>query len=1120
MVHAASRHLLLLLAACLALRGRAAAGSDGVAVPKPPSIPHLDDLNVNGSCKAALVRYCSHVLPGNRQKAHCLRDQAKAASERKEHGLSPVCALELAAWFVQAARAGKPVVQGFKDACAEDLEKYCKGVAPNKTTECLKTQGRKGMLTESCNKSMFKLQRWQAANIQLDLGLWMACHQDMNRIPECKALNNSVEPGVKKSCLLKHRTSLSGPCQEKLAVRQRDDAKDIRLNQKAFGICRPQITKFCGDEKYGEARVLKCLWDKQDEDGFSESCKKEVVRLTNHSLSDYRFDYRIRTRCQHAIDTLCATQKAFVDKLPIAELFGKNWQEGKSGQVIQCLKGHYDQIGEDSCKKEMNRIIKIHAVNPFISPVIHRNCQEDVDRFCKKVPAASQNLCLRQHLDRLSPACKNSTLVQGALQSRDIHLNPVLDRLCRPAVKQYCGDVQHGEGQVMECLAKHMNDADFNSRCKSAVQNNLMSNNRDWRLKFGIHEKCQIEAKRLCADKIPTAGGAVLVCLKANVSKIQDEGCRHEVDQLIAQGANNIKLAVGTYSACVDDVKKICPSVTPGLGRVHSCLLHKRKNLSQPCKEAEFQEQRVIAEDLMRHPLARKACKSSLHELCPDAPEVPGAKWACLGLKKDSPKMADACREVVEAHEKMTNYEFHLNPELSKHCAKDADRLCFFEVALANYKDFSSEGAVIGCLIKQKGKITDLACSAGIVKKELQRVQNIFNDPETAKACQSDIMTFCKDVRPGHSGYQVIHKCLQDHMEKLSSDCKAAEHAHLKRQFADVRLQTDIKKMCTTATKKFCNGVVAGKGRVLDCLLENMFHDGMDSDCRDLLKTKQAMLAKHIDFNSHLAQTCKADLALLKNEGPQLETPGADIDRLISHRTRVKSLECLEDIHKTMARQSNDVSAKPNMVEACSQDMKSLCHEVADGAGRMHACLRKHLFNLQSERCKSMVKEVWRWESERILLNPMVQQSCGNEMSTFCPKIEDRNSQALVCLWLHATDQGFGSACSSALESLREAASSVVKNTTASLRLPIANTSLSHIKELAAALAQEKGNEFISYMKAHRGFWDTWGVRILGLLVVSCGAIGLLLMRARRKTVYDIEVAQDANEPAPQKYPA
>lgn len=303
-----------------------------------------------------------------------------------------------------------------------------------------------------------------------------------------------------------------------------------------------------------------------------------------------------------------------------------------------------------------------------------------------------------------------------------------------------------------------------------------------------------------------------------------------------------------------------------------------------------------------------------------------------------------------------------------------------------------------------------------------------------------------------------------------------------------------------------------------------MYHDGMDSDCRDVLKKKQTVLAKNIAFNVGLVANCKEDLATIKRRqgGPPSQAPGEDIDRLVSHRTTVTNMKCREAIKKTMARQSQDVQAKPNMAKECSQDMKSMCSDIADGAGRMHACLRKHMAELKNEHCKAMVREVWKWEAESIHLNPMVHQSCGNELASFCPKIEDRNSQALVCLWLHVRDSGFSSACRSAVELLKEAASKNVTDSSNSLLLTslaggMTNTSL---QQLAKALATEKQTELISFLKTHRGFWDTWGVRILGLLVVSCGVIGFLFVRARRKTIYDIEVAQDANEPAPHKFGA
>ncbi|WP_291516469.1 cysteine rich repeat-containing protein [Bdellovibrio sp. ArHS] len=40
---------------------------------------------------------------------------------------------------------------------------------------------------------------------------------------------------------------------------------------------------------------------------------------------------------------------------------------------------------------------------------------------------------------------------------------------------------------------------------------------------------------------------------------------------------------------CQEDVKKLCPDVQPGDGRIKKCLKDNRENLSQACKEKIIQ---------------------------------------------------------------------------------------------------------------------------------------------------------------------------------------------------------------------------------------------------------------------------------------------------------------------------------------------------------------------------------------------------------------------------------------------------------------------------------------------------------------------------------------------------
>lgn len=43
--------------------------------------------------------------------------------------------------------------------------------------------------------------------------------------------------------------------------------------------CKTEIETFCSDIKKGKGRILKCLNEKQGEEGFGEECKTKVEEL-------------------------------------------------------------------------------------------------------------------------------------------------------------------------------------------------------------------------------------------------------------------------------------------------------------------------------------------------------------------------------------------------------------------------------------------------------------------------------------------------------------------------------------------------------------------------------------------------------------------------------------------------------------------------------------------------------------------------------------------------------------------------------------------------------------------------------------------------------------------------
>ena len=53
-----------------------------------------------------------------------------------------------------------------------------------------------------------------------------------------------------------------------------------------------------------------------------------------------------------------------------------------------------------------------------------------------------------------------------------------------------------------------------------------------------------------------------------------------------ARAADTPKAEGAVAEACAADVKKLCPDIKPGEGRIAACLRDKRKQVSEGCRDA------------------------------------------------------------------------------------------------------------------------------------------------------------------------------------------------------------------------------------------------------------------------------------------------------------------------------------------------------------------------------------------------------------------------------------------------------------------------------------------------------------------------------------------------------
>mmetsp|Transcript_80957 Transcript_80957/g.188073 ORF Transcript_80957/g.188073 Transcript_80957/m.188073 type:complete len:1097 (+) Transcript_80957:66-3356(+) len=1061
-----------------------------------------EDINPEGPCKAALDRLCAHVEPGPGAKAMCLREQQSAARERKEAPLPSTCMIHLHSFFVNATRHGDMTftVAGLRTACSSDIARHCPDKSGKELKSCLKSARRRNELSRRCKEKVFAGLRHESQHIELDGDVFTACQDDLESIPACKGLPKLAKPGEKKACLLENRRSASSKCRDALFHRMQHDLTDVRLNQVLFTRCRTEIREYCGSLELGEGRTLKCLWDKRNSDDFKEDCKDKVQEITRYKVQDYRLDSKISSKCQTDIEELCKKEQSQVDHLRADELFGDDWQEGKSGVVIQCLKANFSKIHDRSCQNQIRLVTRVHAEAAVADPTFARHCRDPVNRFCNKTQPERLHLCLRAHFSDLGPNCKRIEIIQGSLASMDISMKPLMQTACKRDIPKFCEGVAQGDAQVIQCLQDHMEDEQMSSKCSEIVGKDLEASNHDWRLKWGIHHNCMVDASMLCEHAVPKAAGAVLSCLKANRSAITSAACRTEMFRFIRQGVSNIRFALGTYSACVGDVQRFCSKVHPGQGRVHDCLLGNRTLLSQACAKTEFQTQQMVAQD-MRLSSFWSVCLKSFKKFCPNVQPGNNRIWNCLVKERNNPEVDPTCRKHLKSHVYIQNNEFYMNPNMVEHCQEDAKRLCSYEEVAAAKKDFSSEGALIGCLVRERSNVRGEDCKADLREKALQRLANIEYDPQAFWGCKEDIQKFCQAEQKLNQGQGSVHSCLQKHFDDLGYTCRLAEFEYMTLQTEDARMNLFVNRECKAAQKRFCDDTVPGKGQRIVCMLRHLHDSSMEADCRKKLVKLQRIRSSSLIFNPQLAANCKEDLKRIQKkhgndpmcaeqQDQSLVLYGAGLACLVTYHNESRGVSCQASMKTTLFHESNDLRALPSVLyNFCKDDIAKLCQGVEPGMGRWHKCMRKNKEQIKDKTCKITIIRVQENEKKDVLLNPAVRTSCSNEIKTWCRNVARGQSRMFVCLKQHGKEVGFSGACTQALDEIG-------------------------VNATIAAAAQDSTSVLKSLLD-YKSFWDKWGLALIGgitiLLVLWIVGIVAVIRRLRKgKGLYGVQIDQPA----------
>ena len=538
-------------------------------------VENADDLRLNTvlfrKCSRDKAKFCADVQYGNARVKDCLEDN------KDKPDFSAECRTEFEAMMARRATDFRLDAK-LRELCKDDIEAVCgyekdslDSIAgyDGRVIECLQDY-KSELKAPACKDRVHVLTARAAADIRMDRPLADACAEDTAKL--CA----EVPPGGARvlRCLEDNREALSYECRATLFDQEVRLAEDSDFQVPMKKACGREVDAFCKDVPQGNARVIQCLVDHDEEAEFSAECRAEVKRYEIRAGQDYRLQYRLSRACDAELDRLCAG---------VCSPF-----QGQAcgGTVLACLVDKRESVADEACQKELFEYEKTIANDERVDAVLAKACAADVAAYCAGVQPGMGRVhdCLRAKQDVISAACAAEELKLEEVEAADVRLRPGFARDCSEEMAVYCKNVAPGKGRMFRCLQNNLGQVDFSDACKSRVAEKQARQQVFYKLDYGVKSSCAAEVDSLCAAAKNGGHGKapVLKCLAASLPSMANKACQAEVGRALRMALWQYRPGAALTDVCDADVASRCPDehANVAVGSVGRCLARILANAS------------------------------------------------------------------------------------------------------------------------------------------------------------------------------------------------------------------------------------------------------------------------------------------------------------------------------------------------------------------------------------------------------------------------------------------------------------------------------------------------------------------------------------------------------------
>eukprot|EP00879_Flechtneria_rotunda_P000602 GHRR01000712.1.p1 GENE.GHRR01000712.1~~GHRR01000712.1.p1 ORF type:complete len:883 (+),score=207.41 GHRR01000712.1:2504-5152(+) len=704
----------------------------------------IGDVKPDGPCKADIKAFCKDASPGDGRLVTCLIKRIQQAKQGNIAGrkVSEKCQDAVTQYKIDSSKHINRDIS-LARACKDDAAKFCKDVDDNKSPGsvllCLRANQKK--VATPCKGEILRTQAEIAADFRLDPKLYDTCHGSVEQL--CK----DVDPGngLEIDCLFENSKSLGWDCLAQVFRVKKEAATDIRLNIKLFKTCLNDQRKFCKDVEPGHMRVQECLEDNMDKSGFSNRCRTALEDVIATRVADIRLDTGLQDACEEDLQTHCQVSLKEMED-----------DKEKRKTALNCLQQFKEELNSQECRDKIHRKTQRAARDIRFDDVLANACQEDRKNFCNDVQPGSARVirCLQDYRPNLSQTCAAALFDHEVKMAEDIDFKYPTRLACAWEISNFCKGVPHGHARIIRCLQKALEEEDMSPECKAEVMKDQNRMAQDYRLNWRLTNACDPDIKALCGGLLSqcaagtgqTCGGVVLQCLQDKQDNITSSACQEEVFYYELMEVTDFRNDVILAEACRDDVEKYCKDVEPGDGRVHSCLRHNIKFISDKCAKEENKLAALQYRDIRLRPKLAKVCSEERAVYCKDIKPGKARVIKCLMEAMAQPNFGEECRVELAKREDKVKNDYRYDIGVLTHCGPDIDRLC----AEAKTK-LRGNATVLKCLVENFPSTAD-ACQSEMSRAVRFALWDYQNGQALTAACDTDVDTFCPKgtkARPG-----------------------------------------------------------------------------------------------------------------------------------------------------------------------------------------------------------------------------------------------------------------------------------------------------------------------------------------------------------------------------------